>query len=548
MPLLRRLAPLALVTALYSLAQTSMARAILPCLGLLCGPVGVGMLLLTALVGVFQTFPCRQPARLSPEALALLAFAVYATVGARYAGRLRVSGDEPHYLLMAQSLWREHDLDLRDNFARGDYREYVPELPAPHYAAPRADGRPFPAHSPGLPLLLAPVYALGGRLACVWLLGALAALVGREAWLLAAALTRNPASAALAWAVAAGPPMFFYAFHVYSEVPSALALAYALRVLIGGAPGLGAAAAAALATCALPWLHVKMTLAAVALGVVAVLRLERPSRDLYLAVAAAMAVGFLGYYQWVFGRPTPLAVYGGMPRELGGSSPLHTSLGLLLDRSFGLLPIAPAFLLAVPGSLRLIRFGWTRIWPLALVGAAVVMPVLPWRMWWGGQCPPARFLVPAVPLLAIAAAVPGRAGPRGLARWRGPLLAVGLALSGFALAAPERMLLLNRRDRPSRLWEALSAPGGPPVGRYLPSLVYPDAAETRVVVLWGTALLMLLALDAAAQRHDGCDRLFRGAVLPIVLGLAIGAGVDGWARRDMPAAPSRSSPDSIDKG
>ena len=70
-------------------------------------------------------------------------------VGLSYTLRLRVSGDEPHYLLMAQSLWREHDLDLRDNHAREDWREYTPGPIVPHYGAP-ARGRPaLPGAQPG---------------------------------------------------------------------------------------------------------------------------------------------------------------------------------------------------------------------------------------------------------------------------------------------------------------------------------------------------------------------------------------------------------------
>ena len=83
--------------------------------------------------------------------------------GKRFATRLRATGDEPHYLLMAQSLWREGDLDLRDNFERRDYLEYTPGPVTTHYGTPRRDGRPFPAHSPGLPFALAPLYAIGGR-------------------------------------------------------------------------------------------------------------------------------------------------------------------------------------------------------------------------------------------------------------------------------------------------------------------------------------------------------------------------------------------------
>src|SRR5207247_7242078 len=102
-----------------------------------------------------------------------------------------------------------------------------------HFGAPRRDGRPFPAHSPGLSLLLAPVYAAGGRLACVALLGLAAAALTIEARGLALGLTTDARSGLLAWAAAAGPPVAFYAFHIYTEVPSALTLALGLRLLLG---------------------------------------------------------------------------------------------------------------------------------------------------------------------------------------------------------------------------------------------------------------------------------------------------------------------------
>ena len=118
-----------------------------------------------------------------------LAAAAYLAIGVRYAARLQPSGDEPHYLLMAQSLWREGDLDLRDNMARGDFLEYTPGPLQPHYGAPRPDGRPFPAHGVLLPLLLAPVYALGGRTACVALMALAAAALAFETFRLCERVT-----------------------------------------------------------------------------------------------------------------------------------------------------------------------------------------------------------------------------------------------------------------------------------------------------------------------------------------------------------------------
>jgi hypothetical protein len=374
-------------------------------------------------------------------------------VGLSYTLRLRVSGDEPHYLLMAQSLWREHDLDLRDNHAREDWREYTPGPIVPHYAAPRADGRPFPAHSPGLPLLLAPLYALGGRPLCVVALTLAAALLALEMWRAARRLTGDDEAALLAWALALVPPVAFYAFEIYTEVPAALALAVALRLLLTG-PGLGigGAAAAALLASALPWLHLKMLPAAVALGVVALFRLRGRGRTLFFGVAALMAVAFLAYYRAIFGVASPLAIYGGVPRDADGS-PLRALVGLALDRSFGLLPYAPLFLLALAGLGRLVQL---RAWEPVLAGAAVIVPVLPWRMWWGGQCPPARFLVPLVPVLALALAARVTLSRTGLARWRWPLALLGVAATMGMTVRPSALLLLNRGDRPTRLWTALS--------------------------------------------------------------------------------------------
>jgi hypothetical protein len=300
------------------------------------------------------------------------------------------------------------------------------------------------------------------------------------------------------------------------------------------ASAIGAAVAASL----LPWLHVKMVPVAAVLGLIAVIRLEGRARLSFLAVAALAAVGYLAFFQSVYGHPTPLAVYGGaLPPQVSGA-PLRAAAGLLLDRSFGLLPHAPAFVLALAAVPLAMRRPLRETWPYALVLAAVLAPVLSWRMWWGGQCPPGRFLVPLVPLLASLVALRAARdpqAPRGLLRWRGPLVAAGFAVVAFTIYDPGRLMLLNRRNRPTRLWAALSGEGD--VGRYLPSLTHADGAEGRVAVLWLVALGLLLLLDALSRSRAWADRVFGGIGLPLALFLLVGAGVDYWARPDGSAEP-----------
>ena len=87
---------------------------------------------------------------------------------------------------------------------------------------------------------------------------------------------------------------------------------------------------------------------------------------------------------------------------------------------------------------------------------------------------------------------------------------------------------MNRGDRPTRLWAALS--GERPIERYLPSLVFDAPAETRVAAVWLVALALLMALDALARREPRADRVFRTPLPAIALFVFIGVLVDRWAR------------------
>ena len=518
----------------------------LPSLGLLRGPaayvlvaVGAGLLLRHVLRSRRPGWAARL-ARTPAWLLLVAAGSLYAAVGLHHAGGVQVSGDEPHYLIMAQSLWRDHDLDLRDEYGGEEWAEFVPGPLRPHWGAARADGRPFPAHSPGLPLLLAPIYAALGREGCVLLMALLAASAALVCRQLALQLTGDAELAFLAWLTALGPPLFFYAFHLYTEAPSALAAGGSLLLLLAG-PGAPGAALAALAASALPWLHVKMIPAAAALGLVALVRLRGRALAAFLVAAGAAAAGFAGYYWSVFGVASPLALYGGVPADARVLS-WRSLAGLFLDRSFGLLPIAPVFLLALAGLPAVLRR--REAWPHALVGLAVLAPLVSWRMWWGGQCPPARFLVPMLPFLAAALALRLAEKRTGLARWWPGLFLTGLWLSAVAVAEPGARLLLNRGNRPTRLWAALS--DGTAIGDYLPTLTHASGRDTTLALVWLVALGLVLALDQLAASRPRVDALFGSFAVAVVSLLLVAGAVDllvGPPPRVTAPAAADSAPD-----
>ena len=525
-------------------ARTSPLVERLPSLGLLRGPAALVLVAVAALLALVRVLESRRPgwalalARAPAWVLLAAAGTLYAGVGLRHATGLQISGDEPHYLVMAQSLWRDHDLDLRDEYDGEEWAEFVPGPLRPHWGAPRADGRPFPAHSPGLPLLLAPAYAALGREGGVLLMALVAAAAAVVCRRLALQLTADPGASGVAWLAAAGPPLFFYSFHLYTEAPSALAAGGSLALLLGG-PGTAGATLAALCASALPWLHVKMIPAAAALGLIALFRLRGRALAAFLAVASLAAVSFALYYASVFGLASPLAPYGGVPAD-ARAFPWRAVPGLFLDRSFGLLPIAPVFLLALAGLPAVLRR--REAWPHAIVGLAVLAPLVSWRMWWGGQCPPARFLVPMVPFLAVALAL-RLARPRaGLARWSTGLLLTGAVLAVVAVAEPAARVLLNRGNRPTRLWALLS--DGAPIGDYLPTLTHASERDARLALVWIVALGLLLALDRLSQVRPRLDRAFSSFAAAVMAGLLLGVVIDLTVGPPAVATP-RSSPEWV---
>jgi hypothetical protein len=129
-----------------------------------------------------------------------------------------------------------------------------------------------------------------------------------------------------------------------------------------------------------------------------------------------------------------------------------------------------------------------------------------------------------LPFLVVALASRLARSRAGLARWCPGLLLTGAVLSVVAVAEPTARVLLNRGNRPTRLWAALS--DAVPIGDYLPTLTHASERDARVALVWLVALGLLLALDALAQARPRLDRAFSSFAAVVVAGLLLGAVID----------------------
>jgi hypothetical protein len=414
--------------------------------------------------------------------MGVVVFFIYLLVGFRLQETVGLSGDEPHYLLIVYSLLHDGDLAVADNYERQDYREYFNGKMGPHLA----HGTPYSVHGVGLPLLLLPGFALLGLRGVLLTEALVGSLLVREVYLYAESLDLGKSGAALA-SVGLGltAPALFLCVAAYPELPAALVVVAAVRRMWTSshwrpwqALGWG------LAVGCLPFLHIKYIPLAVFLGL-GLLILRREKRGWAALGWIGGLVGLVVFSSILIGSPNPLASYG-RPRIFVELVPIGLT-GLFLDQEFGLLPASPFYVAALVAFGGLFRLE-TRlaVWILGAL-AFVAIPGAAHPLWSGGTSPPARFLFPALPLLAVAAAYLWKKdGIRGVSGWLPTLLLASLLLGFYMALGPDPLLHLNQRDGSGRVWEALSTSWD--LTHYLPSIVRMD---TRSLMLSFVGILLL---------------------------------------------------------
>jgi len=420
------------------------------------------------------------------------------------------AGDEPHYLVITQSLLLDGDLRIENNHARHDYAAYFPGELRPDFLHRGLDRQIYSVHAPGLSAALLPAFAVGGYPGAVLAMIAVSTLGLALLWQTAWRLTGSAGGAWLSWAATAfGAPGFFHGFAIYPDGVGAACTTAGLWALVRMEVGPAALATrhlawAGAALAALPWLHTRFAIVAGVLGLAIALRL-RPHPDRWQAIAAFMAVPALSAAAWftyfwaIWGTPNPSAPYG-FVTETSLANLRHGVPGLLLDQQFGLLPNAPIYVMAVVGSVALVRQRPRLAAELAALVVLYGLAVASYPMWWGGYSAPARFLVAVLPVAAFPVAMAWSRGSAGLRAIALVLLVVSVAITLARTTTDHGGLLFNARDGVDLLLDWASRSVNLPLA--WPSAHRGDIREVlRVSTVWGCAgaALGILALWLARR-------------------------------------------------
>ncbi|MFN8060064.1 MAG: hypothetical protein U0Q12_12990 [Vicinamibacterales bacterium] len=475
-----------------------------------------------------------------------VSFGVFLALGTMVTRSQGVGGDEPHYLIITQSLLEDGDLRIENNHEQRDYAAYFGGDLRPDFIQRGRDGVIYSIHAPGLSAMLLPAFAVGGVRGALVFIAFLVALTAVAVDRIACRFGGTAAGAWTTVAICGSTPFLFHAWLIYPEVPAAAVVSWTLVWLTSALPGsTWVWCLRGTALGALPWLHTKfVTLAPLGLALAWRAIRERRWNALvaFTLPAAALTAGWFVSFFVMYGTFNPTAPYGpleAMGYQLGWSNVPRGVLGLLFDQEYGLLPYAPIYGCAAVGVWRECRrrgagdrttadshasamSGASFLGVVALTVVAFVVSTTRYYMWWGGASVPARFLVPLLPCAAPFLARAFRASGELTRATTRASLTVTLLVTATLTMRWRDMLVYNDRDGSSRLLEWLDPSGA--VSVILPSFLWEDwTSQLRLLAIWGIALVVSLAGTAWVLRRRALEPAAGATVVAIVgvAGLAV---------------------------
>ncbi len=350
--------------------------------------------------------------------------------------RLGLTGDEPHYLLLTESIILDHDLDVANNYrAPSALLQRIGVYPRDIHGRTRPDSTAvYSFHMPALALLQAPAYILSHVLHArnaLWFRLTMVLItlwVTVECFRLLLMWTRSPpraflGTAVLTWTV----PVGFYAHHLYPEVVVLGILLRALRIWAVSEAGRWQWPIMGFAIGTLPFWGVKYLGIIAAWGLLGCARLwhnrtmRRNTLHFLTSIAVGCALFFLFLYR-VYGTIDPQKVYTErsllheiLPADHPETGTLHhlwmraqimgtSTLNYLLDQRDGLLLYSPIYLLGLIGGVG----GWRLNRRNVLPGAVILVAHIGIYSLGGariGFSPPGRPFAPVaiIPILWLVA-------------------------------------------------------------------------------------------------------------------------------------------------
>jgi hypothetical protein len=351
--------------------------------------------------------------------LVLLVFCVYTVVffaEPRYKGIPSTQGDEPHYLIITQSILKDADVYLTNNYEARQYLPYFQQDIMMWHVAHGKSGRFVSTHPYFLSILVLPGFWLFGYEGAAMTMIVLMSFAALFCFLITDRFVTRSVAAGVTLFLFFTYPLLFYSRLIYPETAGIFLVALGLWSAWRLKESQKRLYAGILGMCAGGVLLFHPKFIAITISLLILFFIVRPNKDgktlaWLLVPAAGCILLLLVLTNIAFGWKIVQGLTASGGSKFQGGYWGHNSVwgigGLYIDRVWGLLIFAPVYALFGYGLVcQKTPLEWDRWWiffPICIGLHTLVLGVF--QSWNGGAAPVQRYLVPLIPLFLVCIAL-----------------------------------------------------------------------------------------------------------------------------------------------
>ena len=337
-------------------------------------------------------------------------------------------GDEAHYLVISQSIARDMDINVFNQYARDKYQDFIPRHLRSHAKVGKGFKKWYSFHLPGLALTLSPFFILKLPIPLLYVLiriylGLFGSLLAVLVFLFAEKLwKREDLSLGITVVFCLTSPVIFLSIHVFAEVQALLMILGSLYVLLFGKQSrISIILAGLLLGLTVFWgMKYVIFIYILTLGfAVHFIRKKEFKKILWFGLFPVLfQLLFFAFLYLAYGNFSPMSIYTGVMsenqardyyanvRQISFKNRIETLMDYFFDQRDGLLLYNPFYFFFFPGLIIALR-KFRKYGAYLLLSSASFVYLLyhGYSTVRPGVCPQARYLVPVMWTLLVFAII-----------------------------------------------------------------------------------------------------------------------------------------------
>jgi len=356
----------------------------------------------SGLIGKLILFVENYPIKRTQVFVFLISMCLFLIIDFRVLPKCGLTGDEPHFLIITSSIVKDGDLNLKNNYSDRNYSDFY-QYDLPPHSKVCNDTKIYSAHSIGLPVLMIPGYYFAGRYGASYTMMILFSLLTVVMFSICYSVTKKKIlSLGLSFLMAFTIPIVLYSAQLYAETPAAVIVALISAFLLGENKAHARRSGFVfvwILIAFLPWIHVRYIYFSIIFLVLAGFKYKTKDIAPAIVLSAISVLTLLFYMRVFYGEYSLTAQYHKI--DAGARYFIKGLMGNFIDSRFGLLLYSPFYIFMAAGAYvfykreKKLFFAWSVLVVPFIIGISL------YGDWYGGMCPPLRYMLPVVPLFIV---------------------------------------------------------------------------------------------------------------------------------------------------